>query len=63
MVLREGHEVLEVHLLAIIFRSQGWEVMLDTTRPDAQMPEAAGPGTRAPGQAVLVFRSVVAGRA
>lgn len=41
----------------------GWELMLDTTRPDAAMPEAAGPGTRAPAQAVLVFRSVVAGRA
>ncbi|AWB50306.1 glycogen debranching enzyme GlgX [Gemmobacter aquarius] len=41
----------------------GWELMLDSTRPDAAMPEAAGPGTRAPAQAVLVFRSVLAGRA
>ena len=43
--------------------AQGWELMVDTTRPDAEMPEAAGPGTRAPAQAVLVFRSVPSGRA
>ncbi len=41
----------------------GWELMLDTTRPFASLPEPAGPGTRAPAQAVLVFRSVLAGRA
>nr|WP_277818374.1 glycogen debranching protein GlgX [Gemmobacter straminiformis] len=40
-----------------------WELMLDTTRPHAAAPEAAGPGTRAPAQSVLLFRSVAAGRA
>jgi isoamylase len=39
-----------------------WELMLDTTRPHAAT-EGAGPGTRAPAQSVLVFRSVPAGRA
>jgi glycogen operon protein len=40
----------------------GWELILDTTRPDAP-PEPGGPGTRAPAQSVLVFRSVVRGKA
>ncbi|WP_269770125.1 glycogen debranching protein GlgX [Rhodobacter amnigenus] len=33
-----------------------WELVLDTTRPDLS-GEAAGPGTRAPAQSVLVFRA------
>lgn len=36
-----------------------WELVLDTTRPDL-LSEAGGPGTRAPAQSVLVFRSVPA---
>ncbi|MEZ5755362.1 MAG: glycogen debranching protein GlgX [Paracoccaceae bacterium] len=34
----------------------GWELILDTTRPDLGA-EAGGPGTRAPAQSVLVFRA------
>ena len=34
----------------------GWELILDTTRPDLG-GEPGGPGTRAPAQSVLVFRS------
>jgi glycogen operon protein len=34
----------------------GWELILDTTRPDLGV-EPGGPGTRAPAQSVLVFRS------
>ena len=36
-----------------------WELILDTSRPDLTA-EAGGPGTRAPAQSVLVFRSVPA---
>lgn len=36
-----------------------WELMLDTTRPDLAA-EPGGPGTRAPAQSVLVFRSLAA---
>ena len=35
----------------------GWELILDTTRPE-MLAEPGGPGTRAPAQSVLVFRSV-----
>lgn len=38
----------------------GWELILDTTRPDL-VAEPGGPGTRAPAQSVLVFRSVGGG--
>ena len=40
----------------------GWELILDTTRP-ALEGEPGGPGTRAPAQSVLVFRSVATGTA
>jgi glycogen operon protein len=36
-----------------------WELILDTTRPDLDHAPG-GPGTRAPAQSVLVFRSVSA---
>jgi glycogen operon protein len=35
----------------------GWELILDTTRPGLGA-EPGGPGTRAPAQSVLVFRSI-----
>ena len=38
----------------------GWELILDTTRPDLTA-EPGGPGSRAPAQSVLVFRSVASG--